>query len=125
MPYVSEWLPLRPTDRVYELHVEEAWGPVEWMEKTDVPIYMQQLHERFPTAVRFPIEDVSEHRAYFTNTIAYMIAHAILEGDVTEIILLGVDMKRIERLSRDEQNRAWEKLREQAEAEGANDASAD
>jgi hypothetical protein len=58
-----------------------------------IPIYMQQPLHIVPNAVQFPLDKVLSTfpRKYFTNTISYMIALALLEG-FTTIGIYGVDM---------------------------------
>jgi hypothetical protein len=57
-----------------------------------VPVYMQQHWLDIPLSVKYPIEDVT-HRfgRYFTNSVSYMIALAIIQG-ATDIGCFGVDM---------------------------------
>lgn len=58
------------------------------------PIIMQEIRPEVPNSVRFPIEAVREQfpHQYFTNSIGYMIALAILEGDISRLDIYGVDM---------------------------------
>ena len=58
----------------------------------NIPVYMQDKHPDIPCSVRYPIEQAVERFGnYFTNTISYMIALAIMEG-AEEIGIYGVDM---------------------------------
>lgn len=53
-----------------------------WIRDCGIPVYMFQQHEELPTSVRYPLERVIEWGAdYFTSTIAYMVALAIMEID--------------------------------------------
>jgi hypothetical protein len=58
-----------------------------------IPVYMQQPLHILPNAVQYPLDKVLEAfpRRYFTNTISYMIALALLDG-FTHIGLYGIDM---------------------------------
>lgn len=49
---------------------------------------------RFPSVVRFPIEDVIKAlgRDYFTSTVAYALAFALAQDDVAEIGCWGIDL---------------------------------
>lgn len=103
-------------DRSFELH--DVGGLVEagrrnpeymkWLQKGKLPVYMWDAviksHPEFPSAVRFPVEDVmAAFGDYFTNSIAWQTAFALLclcefkDGQVkarenVELALFGVDM---------------------------------
>lgn len=65
---------------------------LEWMQKAKIPIYMQEHYEDIPYSVRYPKEEVfKQFRPYFTNSISWMIAIAIME-EFEEIHIYGVDM---------------------------------
>ena len=66
---------------------------IEDLGKLPIPVYMQQLWPEVPNAVQYPIQDILKAfpRAYFTNTISYQMALAIMEG-FKEIHIYGVDM---------------------------------
>jgi hypothetical protein len=57
------------------------------------PVYVQGKPEQLPNATPYPLDKIIERfpRKYFTSTIAYMMALAIMEN-VDEIGLWGVDM---------------------------------
>lgn len=63
------------------------------LQALNVPIYMQQPVGIVPNAVEYPLKQVLEAfpRKYFTNTISYEIALALLNG-FKEIWIYGVDM---------------------------------
>jgi hypothetical protein len=65
----------------------------EWLKNAKCPIWMFEPLKDVPNAVRYPIEDVLRlfPRAYFNNTISWMIAKALLDG-YEEIGIWGVDM---------------------------------
>ena len=58
----------------------------------DVPVYMQQHWDAIPKSVPYPLQDItSRFGDYFTNSVSYMIALAIMQG-ATTIGCYGVDM---------------------------------
>lgn len=58
----------------------------------NVPVYMQRPWPRIPKSVQYPIIKVTNlFGRYFTNTVSYMLALAIMERPV-EISIFGVDM---------------------------------
>lgn len=58
----------------------------------DRPAYVYETKPEWPTAVKFPKDDVTrEFTDYQTNSISLMIGHALLEG-VTHLAIFGVDM---------------------------------
>jgi hypothetical protein len=99
-----------PWSRWFDLHTFSD-GPGGWLRRGEpnfrgqpvdkyltavqalnVPVYMQAPCELVPNAVTYPINDMIEmFGTYFTNTISYMIALAIVEK-FEEIKIVGVDM---------------------------------
>ncbi len=87
--------------RLYQLHTnadvrkDQTEEPAywEWMTKNQsIPIYMHFPQPEIPMAVQYPTEEITKkYRNYFTNTVSWMIAHAI-EEDVETIGVWGVDM---------------------------------
>lgn len=64
----------------------------EWAQKQAIPVYMQQHWDIVPTSIAYPLKDVLQGFGnYFTNSVSYMIALAMLEK-YEEIHIYGVDM---------------------------------
>lgn len=84
---------LKRVDRLLELHDRDSWGPrVAEINESKIPVWMRKHYEEIPLSEEFPIERIlGKFRRYFTNSISYLIAHAILEG-YTDIALFGVHM---------------------------------
>lgn len=67
------------------------------IEGKDVKLGDRELHvfkpkPEWPTAVKFPQAEITDKLGnYFTNSISWMIAHALMEG-VNELHVYGVDM---------------------------------
>lgn len=106
IPRADVWFELHPLDEIgrgWNVNLEQREAAreehVEWMAQAGLPVYLQEEDERVPTGVPYPLEEVEaflesefgDVEAYFTNTIAYMIALAIYQG-VDEIGVWGVDM---------------------------------
>jgi hypothetical protein len=80
----------REPDWYFDLHRPECfrtegkqWNTkfYTWLQRLQVPIFMQEEWPEIPMAVRYPIERIlQEFRAYFTNHCSYMIALAMTEG---------------------------------------------
>lgn len=94
------WLTRR--DRWFQLHPPVWAGRAlfgrdqahwDFLATCNVPLYMRYPQEEFPTAVPYPIEEVSHcvGRRYFTSSPAYGLALAIYE-EVDEIKLYGVNL---------------------------------
>ena len=97
------------TDRHFEIHAKpetcKGWGQSVEQEAAARNVYWDWLNQRGPTAVLraphpdcpdasvYPIDTVLEAfpDRYFTNTVSYMIALALLEG-CDELGLWGIDM---------------------------------
>lgn len=87
--------------RLYQLHdaqsvrADISEEPTYWrwmVENQSIPIYMHFPQPEIPMAVQYPTEEIlKKYRNYFTNTVSWMIAHAIEEGAET-IGVWGVDM---------------------------------
>jgi hypothetical protein len=82
--------------RWYDLHdratIERDERHVEWLKATTLPVYVWTPSLEWPTSVEFPrTELLDRFGRYFTNSISWMLAHAILEG-ATTIAVYGVDM---------------------------------
>ena len=75
-------------DRHYEIHFNWDEHNVEgtdhegWIRTCPVPVVMNDLHPKFPTCVKYPVERmIAKFSDYFTSTIAFMLAMAIDEID--------------------------------------------
>jgi hypothetical protein len=66
---------------------------VEWLQNNKtVPVFMQRHYDDIPMSLPYPLEQVTDaFGRYFTNTISYEVALAILLG-FKEIHLYGIDM---------------------------------
>lgn len=86
--YMKRW------DKFFELHspmILQA-NHMDRLKFLKTPLYMQTQSPDFPTSIAYPLQQVKQHFGhYFTNTIAYMTALAILQ-EPEEIGLWGVDM---------------------------------
>lgn len=81
---------------VFKYMTEFRGAPMEsYMEELaalDIPVYMQKHWDIIPKSIAYPLEKVIKtFGKYFTNSVSYMIALAILEKP-TEIGAYGVDM---------------------------------
>lgn len=89
----------RRGDRWFEMHSPEFTADVRdpqyipWLAKLDIPVYMIEVKDEFPTSLRYPIEDAIKYagRDYFTSTVAFMLALAAMEG-FEEIHLYGINL---------------------------------
>tara|TARA_R100000808_G_scaffold24161_1_gene54964 strand:- start:2725 stop:3591 length:867 start_codon:yes stop_codon:yes gene_type:complete len=102
----STFCDLPRINRFYELHkfcepsllskLDEAGAKVDeyvrWLNSLQAKGATVFTQENVAGLERFPIDEITEEfGTYFTNTISFMIAHAILDG-ATEIQVYGVDM---------------------------------
>ncbi len=97
---VNELYKVAPrVDLLFELHnyrwlTSKARNPqhLEWLKKSKIPVYMLKHYKDIPNSMEFPIEMINlEFENYFTNSISYMLALAIVMG-YKEIHVYGVDM---------------------------------
>ena len=88
-------------DRWFDIHVNwneyvvEGTDHLGWIAKAQIPVYMNEIHPPFahhPFIVQYPVDAIiARHVDYFTSTIAFELALAIVEG-FKEIALYGVDL---------------------------------
>jgi hypothetical protein len=95
-------------DRVYQIHDRQSIDThttrgekvtyIKRLRELGCPIYMIEGYPDIPNSHAFPLDDIIKHFgcAYFTNSISYMIAHAIYEhdtiGPLEDLHIYGVDM---------------------------------
>jgi hypothetical protein len=93
---------VKRVDRVYEMHPKRYWGQLPVTERLcefDGPVYMQDHYDAIPNSVAYPREEIRKmfhmdamgDNLYVTNTITWMILHALYEG-YTDISLYGIHM---------------------------------
>ena len=92
----------REPDLLFDLHPPELWkSPTlkwwdtsyyRWLQQNHIPIYMQQRYPDVPASLKYPFDTMITEfpRGYMANTVAYMIALALMEG-VTHIGIFGAD----------------------------------
>ncbi len=91
-------------DRWFEIHSRNSASKATpehqaFLRQCPVPVYMWQKYDDIPNSARFPKDEIIAEfqkrgykgAAYFTNSISWMFALAMLEGFKT-IALYGVDM---------------------------------
>jgi hypothetical protein len=96
---------LKRITRIYQLHPEWDFTRPgnhnyedypKWIrEKHPFEIMMQEREDKYPSSVKFPMEEIiarfGNESLYFTSTAPYMIAHALLEG-YNRIEMYGFEM---------------------------------
>ena len=95
-------------DRWFEIHEPEVYqhvarrsaGYLDFLQRFQGPIYMQEPNPQFPTAVRYPLEAICGLTKWaqpelqlgpFGSSFGWMIALAVLEG-FTRIEMYGCDL---------------------------------
>lgn len=86
-------------DRWFEMHeytyheCVEGTDHVGWINTCPIPVYMCKARPEARSVIPYPLKAVSEFfgQAYFTSTIAYMVALAIVHRP-KEIAIYGVDL---------------------------------
>ena len=83
------WYDLHPDKMILGDSEHEGWLRAG---AEGLPVYVWNPKPEWPTSVAFPLKELTDQFGrYFTNSISYMIAHAIAEG-ATHLGLWGVDM---------------------------------
>lgn len=90
MQRVAPWL--SPQGRNPDRKKEVIDERIAWLAKQDCPAFMLEKHPDVPNSIGYPFEEVfTRFGNYFTSTVAYQIALAIMR-DYEEIHLYGIDM---------------------------------
>ena len=89
----DRWFEIHDTKQDYTHLGRQPWAKLfEDFKKMGCPVYLQQKHPDIPNSIAYPIEEaVKQFGYYFTNTVSYMIALAIMEK-FEEIHVYGIDM---------------------------------
>ena len=87
------------------VHPDEIENHNKWLKSLTIPVYMRERHEEFPTSVAYPFEDAFKLTSsivqgtgktspikYFTSSVAYAIALAILQ-ERSEIYIYGIELE--------------------------------
>ncbi len=109
VPRISRWFELHHWENVCKTWTvgEETASArarevyTSWLETTDVPVYVQDAYvSRCQNGHVYPIDLITRlfKRRYFTNTVSYLMALAIMEHDALELQsttvgLWGIDME--------------------------------
>jgi hypothetical protein len=78
--------PVTRADRLFEMHTPDRWmnrkdAINEFVDKTGCDVYMHDVTPEIKNSKKFPLEWLDKHfRRYYTNSLSYQIALAILEG---------------------------------------------
>jgi hypothetical protein len=96
LPRYDRWFDIHVRDNI-QADVKAGRSPadacgLEPLKHLNVPVYMQEAFPDIPTSIRFPAKEIMDRFGrYFTNSISFLIALAILEN-YEEIHIYGVDM---------------------------------
>lgn len=110
---LNEWYTCLPKakniTRWFELHQREtvlestrSSNYIDMLKESNIPIYMVKKYDDIIQSIAYPLDEISMklNTTYFTNSISYMVAMAIVEG-YEEIHLYGVDMAQDEEYSKE------------------------
>ncbi len=79
----------------WEIHTLDTRSEehLEWLKNCKIPLMMQEKFDEIPMSIKYPLDEILEkyNRRYFTCTMNYQIAYAMLVG-YKEIHLYGVNM---------------------------------
>lgn len=102
------WRKMKRCDLYFEMHTLDlskrgALPPnyLQYLSQLGAPIFLQAINQNIPNSLRYPIEEVIKRLGpgldpnangdYFSSSIGYMLAYAILLG-VDEIQIYGIDL---------------------------------
>ena len=86
-------------------HILENKRHYEWLKALTVPVYMRKRYDEFPTSIAYPFDDIYkmtgslrqgmfelEEIKYFTSSISYALALAILQ-ERPQLDIYGVELE--------------------------------
>ena len=80
-------------ERVFEIHKPEKWKAFDYKLLGD-KLVLPYRTEAAPDAALCPITSLEpKYGVLFSSTISWMVAEALEMAEVTEIVILGVDME--------------------------------
>ena len=101
----NEWC--KRADGVFQMHLPMIWRSktnrndpkhYDWLQNTDVSVFMLDKYEDVPASVKYPIDEIIEKvldgdktAAYFTSSVGYALALAVYKG-YKRIEIYGVEM---------------------------------
>ena len=90
LPRVDSWFEIHDMERLLR---DPGYGGYMLFLRSQPLVYMLEKHPKFPTSVRYPIEEIRPQFCwdFFTSSVAYMLALAI-SREPTHIGLWGIDM---------------------------------
>lgn len=96
---INEWCPnLKRATRWFQLHTPDVWRHnkkdkhhLKKLQRSKIPVYMQEHYEDIPNSVAFPKEIIEKHGHIFGSTMDYLMALAVEEG-FERIELYGIDL---------------------------------
>jgi len=111
IPRWDVWFELHPLEEVCETWAEgdkvqeanQRQVYQEWLKSQEKPIYVnEERPDLVPAGIRFPREEIqrwagkfnpnAEIEEYFSNSISWLLAFALMQDDVDEVGVYGVDM---------------------------------
>ncbi len=85
----ARWYDLHPNSSISTDAIHEQWL---MSGASGLPVFVWEPQDKWPTSVAFPRREITDaFGTYFTNSVSWMIAHAMAEG-VTHLGLFGIDM---------------------------------
>lgn len=97
---ITRWFEIHQRDTVLESKRSPDY--IQHLKDSKIPIYMVQKYDDIPMSIPYPLDEIREKLKtdYFTNSISYMVAMAIVEG-YEDIHLYGVDMAQEEEYAKE------------------------
>jgi len=93
IPRVDVLFELHDFEHIKKSRRNAGEGHFKWLQEAKIPVILQEEHEDMPMSIAFPKNVIISKfpRAYFTNTVSWMMAYAIMLEYKT-IHLYGINM---------------------------------
>lgn len=93
IPRVDVLFQIHSFEHIENTRKEAGKEHIKWLQEAKIPIVLQEKREDIPMSVAFPKKEILSRfeRAYFTNSVSWMMAYAIILG-YKVIHLYGVNM---------------------------------
>lgn len=94
IPKADRWFEIHTRYEIERLRCRNSKvNYLGWLQTTEIPVYMQEVHADIPASVKYPLEEMMRkfNTRMFGSTVDYEMALALSEG-YKEIHIYGVDM---------------------------------
>lgn len=83
-------------DLYFEMHDRKKWRKetFPYLVRSETFVVCQKFHDDIPNSLEYPLDEVKKKigKDYFTSSIAYILAFILMQDQVEEVALFGIDL---------------------------------